>query len=63
MRPIDYQDHNNPIIEYDSINYRIKQSNLRNPLTQPRFDVHDCYNIPSCFKKGPECRTDLPQKH
>ena len=36
---------------------------MRHPLIQLRFNIHDCYHRPSCFKKGPECRTELPQKH
>ena len=46
----------------DTLESKIKQFNLRHPLIQLRFNVHDCYHRPSCFKKGPECRTELPQK-
>ena len=63
MKPIDCQR-----LQYDSIDNncfdeKIKQFNLRNPMLQLRFNIHDCYHRPSCFKKGPECRTELPQKH
>ena len=42
---------------------RVKQFNSRHPLLQLRFNVHDSNHRPSCFKKGPECRTELPKKH
>ena len=42
---------------------KIKQFNSRHPLIQLRFNVHDSNHRPSCFKKGPECRTELPKKH
>ena len=35
--------------------------NIRHPLLQLRFNLHDHYHRPSCFKKGPECRNHLPQ--
>ena len=34
---------------------------LRYPLLQLRFNVHDSEHRPSCFKKGCECRNNLPQ--
>ena len=64
MRPIDCRE--DPIrstTNCNTLDYRIEQFNLRNPLIQLRFNVHDCYHRPSCFKKGAECRTELPQKH
>ena len=63
MKPPDCQDPINSVNSHDSLEYRIKQFNLRHPLIQLRFNIHDCYHRPSCFKKGPECRTELPQKH
>ena len=63
MKPPDCQDPINSVKSIDSLEFRIKQFNLRHPLIQLRFNIHDCYHRPSCFKKGPECRTELPQKH
>ena len=63
MKSFDCQ-HNKPQTAYlDNMEQKIKQFNIRHPLLQLRFNVHDCYHRPSCFKKGPECRTELPQKH
>ena len=45
------------------IENKLKQFNLRHRLLQLRFNAHDCYHRPSCFKKGPECRTELPKRH
>ena len=46
-----------------SLEDRINQFNIRYPMLQLRFNVHDWIHRPSCFKKGNECRTQLPQKH
>ena len=32
-------------------------------MLQLRFNVHAHEHRKSCFKRGPECRTELPQKH
>ena len=63
MNPIDCQKSGTAILKVDTLESRIKQFNLRHPLIQLRFNAHDHYHRPSCFKKGPECRTELPQKH
>ena len=63
MKPIDCQKPCDQTLDMDNIESRLNHFNLRHPLIQLRFNVHDCYHRPSCFKKGPECRTDLPQKH
>ena len=63
MKPLDCQGMDSTTSYLDTLEYKIKQFNLRHPLIQLRFNVHDCYHRPSCFKKGPECRTELPQKH
>ena len=63
MKPIDCQNITSPMDKHTSLEYNIKQFNVRHPLIQLRFNIHDCYHRPSCFKKGPECRTELPQKH
>ena len=63
MKPLDCQNIINTHHDINSLDTRIKQFNLRHPLIQLRFNIHDCYHRPSCFKKGPECRTELPQKH
>ena len=63
MKPLDCQNIINTHHHINSLDTRIKQFNLRHPLIQLRFNIHDCYHRPSCFKKGPECRTELPQKH
>ena len=60
MKPVDCQDHHHSIHDCNSLDYRIKLFNIRNPLIQLRFNVHDCYYRLSCFKNGPECRTELP---
>ena len=36
--------------------------NLRHPLLQLHYNVHDSDHRNSCFKKGCECRFDLPSK-
>ena len=63
MKPIDCQNKWDNTLDMVTIQSKIKHFNLRHPLIQLRFNVHDCYHRPSCFKKGPECRTELPQKH
>ena len=63
MKPADCQNNIELPNNSNSLEYKIKQFNLRHPLIQLRFNVRDCYHRPSCFKKGPECRTELPQKH
>ena len=63
MKPKDCQSISDQLPENITLDTAIKQFNLRHPLLQLRFNIHDCYHRPSCFKKGPECRTDLPQKH
>jgi len=63
MRPIDCQTHGDSTASTSTIENALKSFNMRHPLIQLRFNVHDCYHRPSCFKKGPECRTELPQKH
>ena len=49
MRPIDCQDSIGSISNRDTIDYIIKQFNLRNPLIQLRFNVRGCYHQPSYF--------------
>ena len=63
MKPPDCHDSTSSLNASNSLENNIKQFNIRHPLIQLRFNVHDCYHRPSCFKKGPECRTELPQKH
>ena len=63
MKPPDCQHSNHLVSNCNSLDYNIKQFNLRHHLIQLRFNIHYRYHRPSCFKKGPECRTDLPQKH
>ena len=63
MRPPDCYKPNDLQNHSDTLDDKIKQFNLRHPMIQLRFNIHDCYHRPSCFKKGPECRTELPQKH
>ena len=43
--------------DINTLEYRLNQFNLRHLLIQLRFNVHDYNHRPSCFKKGPECRT------
>ena len=47
----------------DHIQRCINRFNVRHPLLQLRFNLHDHYHRSSCFKKGPECRASLPQPH
>ena len=54
MKPIDCQKQGTATFSMDTLESRIKQFNLRHPLIQLRFNIHDCYHRPSCFKKGPE---------
>ena len=50
-------------IKIDSLESQIKKFNLRYPMLQLRFNVHAHEHRKSCFKRGPECRTELPEKH
>ena len=63
MKPPDCHDSTSSLNASNSLENNIKQFNIRHPWIQLRFNVHDCYHRPSCFKKGPECRTELPQRH
>ena len=63
MKPVDCCAHDGEVNESVTLEDSIKQFNLRHHLLQLRFNVHDCYHRPSCFKKGPECRSELPQVH
>ena len=63
MKPVDCRPLDEELKRFVTLEDTIRQFNLRHPLLQLRFNVHDCYHRPSCFKKGPECRTDLPQVH
>ena len=63
MKPYDCQPSNDLLEHTNTLESKIKQFNLRHPLLQLRFNVHDCYHRPSCFKKGLECRTELSKKH
>ena len=62
MKPIDCQKPGTATFNMNTFESKIKQFNLRHPLIQQRFNIHDCYHRLSCFKKGPECSTELPQK-
>ena len=63
MKPRDCQSTFKEPENINTLEYRVTQFNLRHPLIQLKFNVHDYNHRPSCFKKGPECRTELPQKH
>ena len=63
MKPIDCRSLQVSQSSINDLSSAILDFNLRNPMLQLRFNIHDCYHRPSCFKKGPECRTELPQKH
>ena len=63
MKPLDCQVSPIESEEINTLENRVKQFNSRHPLLQLRFNVHDSNHRPSCFKKGPECRTELPKKH
>ena len=47
--------------DINTLEYRVNQFYLRHPLIQIRFNVHVYNHRPSCFKKDPECRTELPK--
>ena len=49
MKPIDCCRFRTTTSYLDTLNNKIKQFNLRHPLIQLRFNVHDCYHRPSCF--------------
>ena len=63
MKPHDCKSTVKESEDINSLEYRLNQFNLRHPLIQLRFNLHDYKHRPSCFKKGPECRTELPKKH
>ena len=46
--------------DFDSL---LHTFHVRYPLLQLRFNIHDYSHRPSCFKKGCECRNNLPQEH
>ena len=62
MKPFDCQDPSIISNSLDALENKVTQFNSRHPLIQLRFNVHDSNHRPSCFKKGPECRTELPKK-
>ena len=47
----------------NDINQTLKQFNLQYPLFQLRFNYHDFNHRKSCFKKGCECRFELPKEN
>ena len=63
MKPIDCRSLQVSQPSINDLSSAILNFNLRNPMLQLRFNIHDCYHRPSCFKKGSECCTELPQKH
>ena len=63
MKPIDCQRPRGTTLDMNTFERKIKQFNLRYSLIQLRSNTHDCYHRPSCFKKGPECRNEMPRKH
>ena len=63
MKPPDCQAPSIISKDMNMLENKVTQFNSRHPLIQLRFNVHDSNHIPSCFKKGPECRTELPKKH
>ncbi len=63
MKPLDCQDPSMTSNDLNTLRNKVTQFNSRHPLIQLRFNVHDSNHRPSCFKKGPECRTELPKKH
>ena len=63
MKPLDCQDPSITSNDLNTLRNKVTQFNSRHPLIQLRFNVHDSNHRPSCFKKGPECRTELPKKH
>lgn len=62
MLPIDCRNDQNSLVQNnrDAI---LNSFNLCYPLLQLRFNNHDIDHHPSCFKKGCECRNNLPQDH
>ena len=42
---------------------KLSQFSLRYPLLQLRFNSHDFHHRKGCFKKGCECRFNLPKGH
>ena len=63
MKPYNCQPSNNIQKDTNTIENKLKQFNLRHPPLQLHFNTHDCYHIPSCFKRGPECKTELPKRN
>ena len=62
MLPLDFQKKIDQK-KIDHIENCINNFNIRHPLLQLRFNLHNHYHRPSCFKKGPDCRANLPQPH
>ena len=63
MKPYDCQATFITSEDMNTLENKVTQFNSRHPLIQLRFNVHDSNHRPSCFKKGPECRTELPKKY
>ena len=63
MKPYDCQTTSITSEDMNMLENKVTQFNSHHPLIQLRFNVHNSNHRPSCFKKGHECRTELPKKH
>ena len=64
LRPLDCRSEsdNSRCIFTNDINEKLNQFQLRYPLFQLRYNYHDCNHRKGCFKKGCECRFNLPKE-
>ena len=63
MKPYDYQATFITSEDMNTLENKVTHFNSRHHLIQLKFNVYDSNHRPSCFKKGPECSTELPNKH
>ena len=63
MLPPDCIDHERNSNNFTDIEHHLHSFNVRHPLLQLRLNKHANEHRPSCFKKGCECRNNLPEAH
>ena len=63
VKPLDFQDPSIISNDLNTLEDKVAQFNSHHSLIQIRCNVYDSNHRPSCFKKGPECRIELPKKY
>ena len=62
LRPVDCRDTTTSYQPQSLLEAALLSYELRHPLFQLRYNNHDSEHRKSCFKRGCECRFDLPTK-